>query len=201
MDKERKLKWFFAEEETPEEKAERLKKEEEAKLEKLKEELTATIAKSMEDKFTNKLSEYDKKIQAYEEKIAKLEEKKKPQEEKKEPKKGDREPSEYEKEIMAKLEENNRLFFNAKKDEIKKEYGLTDEDFAECKTMDDLSNLKKIYQGAFNKAKTIYTSDEKMTEILNKKKKTIIDLADTVGEEEQKKKHEDITKAVFNLLK
>lgn len=194
--------WLFADVETDEEKAKRLaeekrKKEEAEKLQKIIDDKVAEAIKTKADELEQKIKDRD-------EEIAKLKEENenKPSEHKKEVKgnKETHEPTETEKKILAELEYNRKIAFNNKKAEIMKKYGLKDEHFAECKKMEDLDGLDKIYELAFGMAKNKYTAEDEIAKVLKDKKKMITVLDNPIGEKEQKLEQDKKTKAIMNFF-
>lgn len=184
--------WLHAdppENETEEEKLARLKKEQEEQ--------------ALLDKIMNQVSD---KIKGYEDKIKELETKLGTQIKVDNPPNPDKKddlpkPDDTNKDLIAKIDSMNlSLLTNAKK-ELAKKYGLEIEDLSNITSMEKLSEMETIYEKAFGKAEKVFTSTEKITEVLKKNKKMITDLDNTLGEEQIKAKQDEKTKAIFGLFK
>lgn len=121
-----------------------------------------------------------------------------PEEKKEEPKK----PLDPQvEEMMKNVKAQTELFLLNKKEEFKRKYGLADEDIEDIKSLEELTQYEKIYSKSFSKAKETYLSEETIAKELAKKKKMIMDIDDKPGEEVIKKKHDELTKEIFKLIK
>lgn len=181
--------WLHAdppENETEEEKLARLKKEQDEQ--------------TLLDKIMNQVSD---KIKGYEDKIKELETKLGT----KEDDKGKKEevpplPTDNSnKELLAKIDAMNTSLLNNAKKEIAKKYNIEIEKLSHIANMDELSKLETVYEDAFKVAEKTFTSDSKITELLKQKKKMIVDLDNTLGEEQIKAKQDEKTKAIMSLFK
>ncbi|MFA6709681.1 MAG: hypothetical protein WCR79_08325 [Fusobacterium sp.] len=193
--------------ETEEEKVARLKKEKEdkEKADKAKadrEALIAEITKSVQEGQSEKYTKLEQEIQKYKDELTKLQADKNPAEKDKKPNTNENtEVMEANKKILAQIKKNEDMYLSMEKEKIKTKYGLADEDFANITEMEQLKSLDKTYSIAFEKAKTKFTSNEEMVKILNEKKKTIIDIDNSIGDPEVKEKAQaDKTAQVLKFL-
>lgn len=193
--------------EAEEEKVARLKKEKEDK-EKAdtakadREALVAEITKSVQEGQSEKYTKLKQEIQKYKDELTKLQADKNPAEKDKKPNTNENtEVMEANKKILAQIKKNEDMYLSMEKEKIKTKYGLADEDFANITEMEQLKSLDKTYSVAFEKAKTKFTSNEEMVKILNEKKKTIIDIDNSIGDPEVKEKAQaDKTAQVLKFL-
>lgn len=196
--------------ETEEEKVARLAKEQKEKEDKEKadkakldkEALIAEIKKSMQDEQNEKYTKLKQEIQNYKDELAKFQADKNPAGKDKKPNTDENtEVLEANKKILAQIKKNEDMYLSMEKEKIKTKYGLADEDFANITEMEQLKSLDKTYSIAFEKAKTKFTSNEEMIKILNEKKKTIIDIDNSIGNPEVKEKAQaDKTAQVMKFL-